>query len=183
VAAQLYWLKTYFYVNHSTDVFHFVKFIISAHTDDWLRIVKERCFWLRSGRRMVHSPVFKSSLTMILFARCRTHSSQLKPIVTPDLPYRFTVLLTTVKRGGHFSDLSFAVKRLLKRFLTRCLNRWRVAYWLTLYLHNVGSVRIPVGMARIIGSFKSCASAYVRNITITASLAQSLYNTLKYHPF
>ncbi|MBU2183360.1 MAG: hypothetical protein KKE08_10080, partial [Gammaproteobacteria bacterium] len=30
---------------------------------------------------------------------------------------RFTAFITTVKRGRHFSDLNFRVKRLFKRFL------------------------------------------------------------------
>ncbi|MBU2071107.1 MAG: hypothetical protein KKA68_12760, partial [Gammaproteobacteria bacterium] len=37
--------------------------------------------------------------------------------ITPDFLSRFTAFITTVKRGRHFSDLNFRVKRLFKRFL------------------------------------------------------------------
>ena len=63
-----------FCISHSTDKFHFVKSIISAHTDDWLRIVKERALNSQSGRRMLHFPVFKSSVTMILHLKTHRHT-------------------------------------------------------------------------------------------------------------
>ncbi|WP_229833592.1 hypothetical protein, partial [Alishewanella longhuensis] len=85
----------------------------------------------------------------------------LKLFVTFDSTFYFTSCFTllfeafvsTLKRGGHFSDFKLAVKRLFKRFL-------QLAF-LTRLPASLSFSAAPRGMARIIGCFRIGAIAFL----------------------